>query len=314
MKTITWIFLCAFACATAAAQMALPPEPGSATLSTRASRKAVAENKFYVKAYGFYGLLTPGGFSGQGVPPAASSTSSYGGASIYRYITRSSDFRVENSFGAGLRVGGGVGMVLNDFINVGIDGEYLMGNNATESYNIIKEVSVDNGTPTVEEMYKVRKEYSYRVINIIPNITFKAVSKSEYYIYNRLCVCIGIPTQLSYIESINAIDDGVPYMVEATTEFDKTIGLGYQAALGVQFRLGERLRGFAEIVVSSVQINVNSKTLTNLLETEDGTTQQIPITPDIDGNDLGIIRQADNLNLKIPVAAVGIGAGIVFRF
>lgn len=314
LKTIAWAFAGVLSCASVQAQMAPTPELMPASPSGKTAYEAAAENKFYVKVYGFYGLLSPGGFSGQGVPPSTSSTRSSGGITS-RSTTKSSNFQVEKAFGSGLRVGGGIGMVLNDFINIGIDGEYLLGNTATESYTITSQSRTGNNPPTNTAVYEIRKDYSYRIVNIIPNITFKAVSKPQYYIYNRLGVCIGIPTQLSYTDLLQVV--GADISLEAATDFDKNIGFGYQAALGVQFRIGERLRGFAEIVVSSVQINVNSKTLTSAQITLNGETEQLPVK-DFEGNSelevFGIVSQADNLNLKIPVASVGLGAGLAFRF
>ena len=309
LTTTLCLLLCALVRLPIFGQMASEPNPMPGKPESSAY-KAADEKKFYVKVYGFYGLLTPGGFSGQGVPPSTSSTNTSGGTT-FRSTRKSSDFQVEKAFGSGLRLGGGIGVVLNDFINIGIDGEYILGNTATESYTVTTQSRTGNNPPK-DDIYKTRKDYLYRIVNIIPNITFKAVSKPQYYIYNRLGVCIGIPTQLSYTELLQVVGEDVS--LEAVYDFDKNIGLGYQAALGVQFRIGERLRGFAEIVVSSVQLNVNTKTLTNAQITSNGKITQIPIEQVGIFESIGIVSRADNLNLKIPVASVGLGAGLAFRF
>ncbi|MDJ1502996.1 hypothetical protein [Xanthocytophaga agilis] len=294
------------------AQMAASPEVAPFS-SESANKKSAAENKFYVKAYGFYGLLTPGGFSGQGVDP--SSTYSYSsGNGTTTYTTKSSDYKVDKSFGAGLRVGGGVGLVVNDFINIGIDGEYILGGTATESYTTTSEYRINSSEPTTSYIARVQKNYDYTIVNIIPNITFKAVSKPEYYIYNRLGVCIGIPTKLSYVNTSNFTYPDNPsarYEIEMTNELEKKVGFGYQAALGIQFRIVDQLRGFVELVISSVQLKSNSSEVTKAQYTYvDANTSQIDQPIEIDESQ----RRTDNLNLKIPVSSVGLGAGIAFRF
>src|SRR5664279_1995655 len=65
-------------------------------------------SKFYVKLYAGYGLLTPGSF---------------------RFTSQSlTTFEVSSTgMGSGLHFGGGFGIILNDFINLGIDADYLKG-------------------------------------------------------------------------------------------------------------------------------------------------------------------------------------------
>ncbi len=316
LKTATWIFLCAFMCTSVSAQMSLTPEPiGTQTAppSGSAIRKAMAENKFYVKVYGFYGLLSPGGFSGQGVDPSTTySYSSAGDNTVY--TTKGSDYKVEKSFGSGLRIGAGVGVVINDFINLGVDGEYVLGSTVTESYTTTSQYKTNSNPPVTNYQAKITRDYTYRIVNIIPNVTFKAVSKPEYYIYNRLGVIVGIPTQLDYVKIQRYTFPDNPsarYEIVETNDLDKGIGLGYQAALGIQFRIGDNLRGFAEIVLSSVQLKANGSTLTEAQYTyvDDTPTNQTEPIEITDEN-----RRTENLNLKIPVASIGVGVGLVFRF
>ncbi len=142
LKIASWV-LSACLCLPAFAQMALDPEPMNGQ-SKSFSYKA-AESKFYVKVYGFYALLTPGGFSGQGTPfsvvPSDNSITRFGTTTTY------SGYTTKNPFGSGLRAGAGIGYVINDFINIGVDGEYVLGNVATENYATIVRNSFDKNAP-----------------------------------------------------------------------------------------------------------------------------------------------------------------------
>lgn len=302
-------FLCLVVYNSAYAQLALSPELGiwqSAT--SKATRKATAENKFYVKLYGYYGLLSPGGFSGQGVKPTSTYTYSSGDYST----TKSQGYKVENSFGIGFRAGGGIGVVINDFINLGIDGEYIFGSEVKEKYIVINQYVFSNNTVSSTQEYRFEKKYNYQIVNIIPNITFKAVSKPEYYIYNRLGVVVAIPMNLSFqTTNLEINPGGSDYTYQTTHEMDKGIGIGYQAALGIQFRISDQLRGFTELVLSNLQLKSNGATLTKSTfsytdEENQPITNPEPITDDN--------RRIENLNLKIPVSSIGIGVGLAFRF
>src|SRR5580693_9202593 len=70
-------------------------------------KKNPAGSVIYIKIYGGYGLLTPGSNI------LTASTNTVGGGS-------SSSFANSHvGLGAGLHFGGGVGVILNDFLNVG---------------------------------------------------------------------------------------------------------------------------------------------------------------------------------------------------
>ena len=74
--------------------------------------KAV-EAPFYVKLYGFYGLLTPGS------QVNTSSSLSSGMATAFKVNA--------TGLGAGPRAGVGLGLIVSDFINVGVDADLLFG-------------------------------------------------------------------------------------------------------------------------------------------------------------------------------------------
>ena len=293
LTTTLCLLLCALVRLPIFGQMAPEPNP-MPNRPESSAYKAADENKFYVKVYGFYGLLAPGGFSGLGL----------GDVSTNRFVSVvNSDYKVENPFGSGLRVGGGIGYVVNDFINIGVDGEYLLNSTTTESYLVTTTFGTTSSTK------RVQLDYDYRLINIIPNITFKALSKPEYYIYNRLGVIVGIPTQLGYVSTSRTKFSARPadFIIETNTvELQKNIGFGYQAALGIQFRIGGSLRGFFEVVASNLLLKSNESTAKKETRTFAAATPPEKVVTSE--------QKSSDLRLSLPVNSVGVGAGLAFRF
>ena len=204
-------------------------------LSSKTMAQKGNEPKLYLKIFGGYGLLTPGSFR-------LTSTST-------------TSFTVGNSgLGAGLHFGGGVGYILNDFLNLGIDAEYLKGNDLNASSTYIG--GLGNGVSN--------SKITYSVLSIIPNMTFKALSKPGYLIYTRIGIMLTAHTKSSSIinDSSNLITNNPNPIIarNITTTFNYNVNIGVQAALGIQFRITDNLRGFAELAGNYLPIRPSSST------------------------------------------------------
>src|ERR1700722_18860592 len=205
----------------AAAQNSTVQTPKDPTVagSSNASAAEPGIGKFYVRAYGGYGLLTPGSYKTYVLASTASGES---------FST------VRPGLGGGFHFGGGAGYIINDFLNVGVDADYLNGK------NLVRTISAPD--------YATSSTLAHSVFSLIPNITFKAISKPNYFIYNRLGIILAISTKLSQsgFDSSSAAND----VYGSTTNIDYMFGLnvGVQSALGAQFKLIGNFRGFAEIV------------------------------------------------------------------
>ncbi|MBS1948738.1 MAG: hypothetical protein JST47_13325 [Bacteroidetes bacterium] len=187
----------------------------------------------YVKVYGGYGLLTPGSYL---LYP--STTNNNSGSSTFN----SSSI----GLGAGLHYGGGIAYVASDFINIGIDAEYLSGKKLSSSNSY----SYSNGSNSGNSLYS--QTVTHSVLSIIPNVTFKALSKPGYYIYNRIGIVLAVNTKVQVVstDTSNSASGGNAYtygnLSNQTYKFG--LNLGVQAAIGAQFNLTDNLRGFVEIV------------------------------------------------------------------
>src|ERR1700693_4621113 len=69
-------------------------------------------SNFYIKVFAGYGILTPGAYR-----LVSESISFTAGAPTNITVTK--------GLGSGLKYGGGLGFILNDFLNLGVDAEYI---------------------------------------------------------------------------------------------------------------------------------------------------------------------------------------------
>jgi hypothetical protein len=200
--------------------------------------EAPSSSIIYVKIYGGYGLLTPGSNI------LTASTSAIGGGSSSAFANS------KVGLGAGLHFGGGVGVILNDFLNVGVDAEYLKADN----------ISV-NSTFSNSPYYSTQSQLlTHSTLSIIPNITFKAFSKPTYYFYTRLGLMIDIQTKLELTgqDSTYTSSMGNTYIYltkDGDQKYAYNLNLGAQVAVGIQFRISEILRGFAEVAGSFLPVS-----------------------------------------------------------
>jgi hypothetical protein len=269
-------------------------------------------SKLYLKIYGNYGFLSPGSYT-------SPSTNSNSGSTTTFSIQK-------NGLGSGPRFGGGIGVILNDFINLGIDADYLSGSKLTSSSNYV----YPSG-----DTYNYSTEIDQKVLSIIPNVTFRAVSKPAYYIYTRLGIAIGLPTvQVKtnnfqhYSSSGNVYDD----TSRVTSKYTFNVGLGYQAAIGIQFNLTENLRGFVEVVANSLVLHpsklqdasnvqvqyVNGTMTANLPQSiyiyqyeKTGTYNYVSPPPPVNNTTTYTYVQPQ---FSMSVNSINIGIGIAYRF
>ncbi|GAB3947587.1 hypothetical protein GCM10028805_20110 [Spirosoma harenae] len=264
--------------------------------------KAAVEAPFYVKLYGFYGLLTPG----------SQVTTSY--ASGQSGMTNTGFKNNSTGLGSGPRAGIGVGVIVSEFINLGIDADMLFGSSLTTTNDYKGSNYTSTGSTTT----------SLQVLSITPNITFKALSRPAYYIYNRLGLVGGIV--MDYKTSSNSVytptTGGATTTISETDYRENSLAIGYQAALGIQFRLGESMRGFAEIVAYNQSFRPKESLYTST-STKSGTTPTKTTSTYIyqysnegeyvNAKQNGIdVYQSPSSN--VVMNSIGLGAGILFRF
>jgi opacity protein-like surface antigen len=213
----------------------------TACLAQYDAPETLNDSKLFFKVYGAYGLLTPGSFRGI-------SNSDNNDVNVVKVQ--------KQGMGGGIRAGAGLGFILNKYINIGIDGEYLKGNTIKVSVGALTGASVTTqGSIT----------YNHEVLSVIPNIVFKAYSGPSYTIYNRIGLVVGLPLNITekeqseyHFKNLTVGSKEIQQTDSYTTANGKDKlknALGYQGALGVQVNLSDNLRGFFEIAVYGISFD-----------------------------------------------------------
>ncbi|GAB2530554.1 hypothetical protein [Spirosoma aerophilum] len=255
------------------------------------------ESPLYLKAYGFYSLLSPGTKINY-----SSSQSQSSSPTIYKPIN--------TRLGSGLRAGIGVGVLVSDFINIGIDAEILFGTAIKATSNFY------SGSGTALDRYAISTTTNLQVVSIIPNITFKALSRPTFYIYNRLGLIGGVVLdyKIGYNTLINTSKGGINTSISTATYTKNSLSVGYQAALGIQFRLSQSLRGFVEVVGYNQSFKPREVKGFTTSSSGAGTTVYESATVYKDQGDYNKSDPYEQPSFNVAINSVGVGAGLVFRF
>jgi len=276
------------------------------------------DSKIFFKVFGNYALPTSGSYR----------TSSYTSSVVNNNYTFNT---VKDGLGMGLRAGIGVGIVLNDFINVGLDAENYFGP-AINSSNLYY---YDNQAGLVT-INNASVDYQAKIVMIGPNITFKALSQPNFFIYNRLTIKVGLTTKVTektnneynerFIEDVNLNPNPTDHITNFKQDFEYQGGIpfGFSAALGFQIKLTDKIRFFTEVEFTQLTYNPKKKVMT-LWVNNDGTTvdlstlDKIQVETEYKKNYTILDGQTDNNapqpqpTLRMPFSSIGLGIGLIYR-
>ena len=260
----------------------------------------ISDSKFYIKAYGGYGLITPGSYK-------LVSSSNAGAASGNTSLSK-------QGLGAGIRAGGGIGIIISDFLNIGADVEYLSGSRLESNTSYL---------PSTGYSFISQTQIKYTSLSITPHVVFKALSKPDYLIYNKFGILLNLPMNLKKTEFDSSFNKAANYYYSANKTGTYKVGLtaGLSVALGVQLRLTDKLRGFAELfgnylVLSPTNYDENRTEVANG-KTVNSDYHQIfikngQISNTTNGNSttstISVYGNTFNMN------ALGINIGVSYRF
>jgi hypothetical protein len=229
-----------------------------------------APSKFYIKLFGGYGLVAPGSYKVQ-----SANTISYFNQNGDQHDT-TVQVQGKKGIGTGIRFSAGIGYVMNDFLNVGLDAEYLAGKKLTNSFSLSFDYSSTNTSN-----YSATDELRYKAITLTPYILFKALAKPNYFIYNKLGILFTLPYTLhSSGRSVNPFAyNWNPSVMDSSFKANENIssqyagdyrislGVGFNVAFGISFRVnnstrifGELFGNFSALSPSSSVVNVTTTT------------------------------------------------------
>lgn len=297
-------------------------------------------SKLYFKLSTGYGFLTPGSYSVQSV-----NHSTY-----YDKNGDQHDTTIQSQggkgIGGGLRLGGGIGYVLNDFLNVGLDAEYLVGNQLSNS--------LTSSSDSAHFYSTTNDRMSYNAFTLSPYVIFKALAKPKYFIYNKLGIVFTLPFTLnasgnsssswSYNWPPGISDSSFKASSQKFSSYDgsykTSLGIGFNVAFGINFRLTDKLRAFAELfgnfsplspstshfntttnqmdsLYKDNKLSANNyneySTINTTYQDEGLTVSHLVNEADVPGGK-SLTYEAQDKKFTINMNVIGISVGIIYRF
>jgi hypothetical protein len=235
--------------------------------------------------------------------------------------------------GQGFRVGAGISYIINDFINIGLDIDYfssIISKNRDSSFYQL----MPGGTQGSEYSYKERVTTSYdaTLLTFSPNITFKAVSRPRFFIYNKVGVVVTIrPNSLQKEKTSQVFSKGWQgFFMDSASQSEKTYewgirnpSIGFMGGIGAQVRITEKIRAFAELQFSHIVFVVRARSLTSYTVDGNELVSSLPVSDkelkfERNLSSDQVISNPDQpmrtIIQRIPITYVGMQAGIALRF
>ena len=235
--------------------------------------------------------------------------------------------------GDGFKYGFGVSYILNDFINLGIDFDYFRSTikkNRDSSY-YFKDAVAGNGMAD-EYSYKERNTISYEatLLSVTPGITFKAISRPKWFLYNKLGMVITFrPNSLQ--EDVTNVDTRTGwqdfYMDSSSTTVKKyewgirNPAFGFIGTFGGQVKIADKVRIYAEAQFSHIVFVIRKRTLTDFVVNKIHLENTFPVSM----RELEFVKSfstsynidpdhpSQTIIQRIPISYIGLQIGLVFQ-
>jgi hypothetical protein len=236
--------------------------------------------------------------------------------------------------GEGIRFGAGISYIINDFINVGMDFDYFSSTISKVRDSVYHESRNTQGN-FYDYLYKdrVRITYDATLLTISPNITFKAISRPKFFIYNKVGAILTFrPNSIERDEHqvfARTTTQGGFYRDSAGSdllEYQWKIqnpSFGFTGAIGVQAKIAEKFRVFGELQFSHVVFVIAKRTTSSFMVNGKEMVNTLPpnvreIDFEKEYNATGGATDPNQpsraITQRIPITYVGMNAGIVYRF
>lgn len=234
--------------------------------------------------------------------------------------------------GEGFRVGAGFSYIVNDFINAGLDIDYFR-STIQKIRDSTSHQTFTSGSPN-ETLYQQRNTVSYNAVLLTfsPNITFKAISRPKWFIYNKVGAVIVIrPNSIEHdITDVHSKSTWAGYVKDSSGHSDlqydwgiRNPSLGFMGGLGIQIRLMEQLRIFSEIQFSHIVFQIKDRMVTKYDVNGQDMSATLPMSQRevYFKKDYQTNGQAQDPNQpgqatvqRLPITYVGLQVGLAYRF
>jgi hypothetical protein len=238
----------------------------------------------------------------------------------------------KKGLGEGFRAGIGLSYILNDFINVGLDIDYFR-----STIRKIKDSSfhqVISSGPVSEYNYNERYTISYdaTLITFTHNLTFKAISRPKWFLYNRVGAVINFrPNSIqNETQSIKSFMNWQGFIKDSTATNKrryewgiKNPSFGFMGSIGVQLKITERIRAYTEVQFSHIVFVVTRRSLTSysvdgkeMVNTLPVSEREVAFKTDFRSEEYqpDPNKPAVAITQRIPITYVGLQAGLAYRF
>jgi hypothetical protein len=236
--------------------------------------------------------------------------------------------------GEGFRYGAGLSYVLNDFINVGIDFDYVRSSiSRTRDSSMQSTQPMSNGVTMTNNFNEANTiAYSTQLLTISPNITFKAISRPKFFIYNKIGGILVLRPNAIQHQTVNDqwVTQWQGYSKDSSSttasRYDWGIhgpALGFMGAIGAQVKLLERVRAFAEVQFTHVLYVIKNRVLTSydvngqqMVNTLSESEREVIFQKTLTTNTLSENSNAPTYTVtqRFPLTYVGLQVGLAYRF
>ncbi len=236
--------------------------------------------------------------------------------------------------GDGFRFGGGISYILNDFLNIGLDVDYFSSTISKTRDSTYRQTltAPPMGEPD-SYTYQERTTMSYdaTLITLTPSVTFKAISRPKWFLYNKVGVVVTFRpnSRETDITDINTrkgwqgfFKDSASRIVKKYDWGIKNPAVGFMGAFGMQLKVAERFRLFGEVQFSHIVFVVRSRSLVEFTIDGNDIKSTLPVSirelqfvKSFTSNSLS--RDPDQpsqaLTQRIPITYIGGQVGIVYQ-
>ena len=236
--------------------------------------------------------------------------------------------------GEGFRFGGGLSYVVNDFINIGVDLDYFQSSISRTRDSSMEQSQAISGGGMATSSYRQSTTISYsaRLLTIAPNITFKAISRPKFFIYNKIgAVVVLRPNAIQHEvehDQYSTSSAGVSKDSSSSTASRYDWGIhgpawGFMGAIGAQVKLTERVRAFAELQFTHVLYVIKNRVTTNydvngqeMVNTLPLSQREIDFQKVVTNNLYGSNpnQPTATVTQRFPLTYVGLQLGVAYRF
>lgn len=235
--------------------------------------------------------------------------------------------------GDGFRAGIGFSYIINDFLNAGIDIDYFKSSiSKLKDSSFFSSHSMNGNLNELNynEQYKI--SYRTSLLTFSPNITFKAIARPKFFIYNKLGAIIifrpsSIQRETVYgkykMGSQGSFRDSAVSVQKVYDWGIRNPAFGFMGGIGAQRKVSERARVFAELQFTHVIFKVKNRLLTDfkkdgreMLNTLSQSEKEIVFKKSYSSENVNTNPDMPTIAIyqKFPITYAGLQVGIVYRF